>query len=67
VSLVDTLLLEAYRDPREVWIALRTDGLMGTGAIDDPFNGSIKNTPEFSISSLSKGGAGNFTAAAHEK
>jgi len=39
MSLVDALLLEPYRDPREVYIALRSDGLKGSGTIDDPFDG----------------------------
>jgi hypothetical protein len=40
MSLLDAMLLDPYRDPREVWIALRTDGQRGSGTVDDPYNGS---------------------------
>ena len=39
MSLIDALLLDPYRDPREVWIAVRSDGAAGSGTIDDPFDG----------------------------
>ena len=39
---MDAMLLEGYRDPREVYIALRTDGLKGSGTIDDPFDGGVR-------------------------
>jgi len=52
MSLVDALLLEGYRDPREVYIALCTDGLKGSGTIDDPFDGSRRNFPTINVSSL---------------
>ncbi len=42
MSLVDALLLEPYRDPREIYIALRTDGLKGSGTIVDPYDGSTR-------------------------
>lgn len=50
--LLDTLLLEPYRDPREVWLAIRTDGQAGSGTLDDPFNASTIPYPQISISSL---------------
>ena len=40
MSLIDAMLLEGYREPREVYIALRADGLKGSGTIDDPFDGT---------------------------
>lgn len=52
MSLVDALLLEPYRDPREVYIALRTDGLKGSGTIDDPYDGSRKSFSSISITNL---------------
>jgi hypothetical protein len=45
MSLLDALLLEAYRDPREVWIALRSDGAKGSGTIDDPYDGNLQQGP----------------------
>ena len=35
MSLLDALLPDPYRDPREVWIALRSDGQRGSGTIAD--------------------------------
>lgn len=64
MSLTDALLLEGYRDPRDVWIALRTDGVKGSGTIDDPYDGSRRDFTSYAISSLSKGGAGNRVATA---
>ena len=45
MSLLDALLLEGYRDPRDLWIALRTDGQMGSGTIDDPYDGGTRLGP----------------------
>jgi hypothetical protein len=64
MSLTDALLLEPYRDPREVWIALRTDGQRGSGTMADPYDGSRRDHPAFSITSLTKGGPGNRIATA---
>ena len=50
MSLVDALLLEPYRDPREVYIALRSDGLKGSGTIDDPYDGATRLGPELQAS-----------------
>ena len=57
MSLCDALLLEPpipnLALPRqEVWIALRTDHLKGSGTIDDPFNGGTSYTPAIQITSL---------------
>jgi hypothetical protein len=54
MSLLDALLLEPYRDPREVWIAVRTDGQRGSGTVDDPYDGSLTEGPHVSISSLTR-------------
>ena len=56
MSLFDALLLEPYLDPRDVWIARRTDGQRGSGTQSDPFDGSAVGTPEFAITSLSGSG-----------
>lgn len=64
MSLLDSILLEGYRDPREVWIALRSDGAKGSGTIDDPYDGSRREFPAYSVSSLTKGGTGNRVATA---
>lgn len=47
MSLMDAMLLEGYRDPREVYIALRTDGLKGSGTIDDPYDGGVREGAAF--------------------
>ena len=36
------MLLDPYRDPREVWIALRSDGVRGSGTQSDPYDGSVR-------------------------
>ena len=48
MSLLDALLLEGYRDPREVYIALRADGQKGSGTIDDPYDGGTRLGPALS-------------------
>lgn len=42
MSLLDGLLLDPYRDPREVWIAVRTDGVKGSGTQSDPYDASTQ-------------------------
>jgi hypothetical protein len=64
MSLLDALLNESYRDPREIYIALRADGQKGSGTIDDPYDGSRRDSPVFAITSLSRGGTGDLTATA---
>jgi len=39
MSLLDALLLEPYRDPKEIYIALRSDGQLGSGTASDPYSG----------------------------
>jgi len=55
MSLVDALLLEPYRDPREVYIALRSDGQKGSGTIDDPYDGGTRLGPGLQASLTFKG------------
>jgi len=50
MSVVDALLLEPYRDPREVYIALRSDGLKGSGTINDPYDGGTRLGSELQAS-----------------
>ncbi len=45
MSLVDAFLLEPYRDPRQVYIALRSDGQKGSGTMDDPYDGGTRLGP----------------------
>ncbi len=52
MSLLDALLLDPYRDPREIWIALRTDGQRGSGTQSDPYDGSSRPYPTLTVSQL---------------
>jgi hypothetical protein len=52
MSLLSAMLLEAYRDPREVWIALRADGQRGSGTVDDPYNGGLSQGPPVEIDTI---------------
>ncbi len=45
MSLIDALLLEPFRDPRDIWIALRTDGQPGSGTARDPYDGGVVSSP----------------------
>jgi hypothetical protein len=62
VSLIDALLLEAC--PLDVWVAVRSDGVKGSGTQSDPYDGSTRPYPAFVISGLTKGGADGKTATA---
>jgi hypothetical protein len=42
MCLADAILLEAYRDPKDIWIAFRTDGNAGSGTENDPYDGSTQ-------------------------
>jgi hypothetical protein len=48
MSLLEALLTEGYRDPREIYIALRADGQKGSGTIDDPYDGGKRLGPPLS-------------------
>jgi hypothetical protein len=52
MSLVDALLLDPHRDPREIWIAARTDGQRGDGSQADPYNGSSIPYPTIPITQI---------------
>ena len=56
MSLTDALLLDEYRDSKEVWIALRTDGAKGSGTQSDPWNGNARATATLTINSLARSG-----------
>jgi hypothetical protein len=62
MSLLDALLLEPRVEPREVWIARRTDGLKGSGTLDDPYDGSTRQSPPVLVSRVDRTGA-NFREA----
>ncbi len=62
-SLLDGLLLDPYRDPREVWFAVRTDGQRGCGTQSDPYPGGTSNGPSFQAT-LQRDIADFFTALA---
>jgi len=54
MSLLDAILLEPHRDPKDVWIALRSDGNKGSGTQNDPYHGGVQHLPEVSISNLTQ-------------
>jgi hypothetical protein len=49
---MDALLLEPH--PLDVWLAVRTDGVKGSGTQSDPYDGSTRPYPAFVISGLTK-------------
>ncbi len=57
MSLLDAFLLESHRF--EVWIAKRTDGALGSGTADDPYNGSTAALFDSIMSSDAKVPAGS--------
>ncbi len=64
MTLIDSLLLDPY--PFEVWIAYRTDGVKGTGTLNDPFDGSTKLDTARSVTALSNTGQeATATSTAH--
>jgi len=64
MSLLDSLLLDPAR--LDVWIALRTDGVKGSGTEDDPYDGSTRVTPIISVSSITRSGTtATATANSH--
>ncbi len=53
MSLLDSLLvLDAPR--LDAWIAVRTDGVKGSGTETDPYDGSSKPYPAVSVTSLTR-------------
>jgi hypothetical protein len=59
MSLLDAFLLDPA--PLDTWVALRTDGALGSGTEDDPYDGSVANPPQLSVSGIAKN---NYTATA---
>jgi uncharacterized protein YunC (DUF1805 family) len=54
VSLIDAVLLDPHRDPREIWIAIRQDRQRGSGTQSDPYNGSSLPNPTVVVDELKK-------------
>ena len=54
MSLLDSLLLDPAR--LDVWIALRTDGVKGTGTESDPYDGSVRPKPVLTGITISRSG-----------
>jgi hypothetical protein len=46
MSLTDAILLESHRDPKDIWIAFRTDGNAGSGTERDPYNANTDEDEE---------------------
>ncbi len=53
MSLLDSFLLEPPLQV-DVWIAIRTDGVRGTGTQNDPYDGSVRAQPLISVTSLTR-------------
>jgi len=53
--LSDSLLLDAAK--LDVWIAVRADGVKGTGTESDPFDGSMRPKPLLTGITISHSGA----------
>src|SRR5882762_3927337 len=54
MSLLDSLLLDPTR--LDIWFALRTDGVKGTGTESDPYDASMRAESPLAISSISYSG-----------
>src|SRR5436309_13493066 len=61
MSLLDAMLMDAYR--MNVWIAVRTDGVAGSGTQNDPYDGStqakfdaLMNALPMAVSSITRSG-----------
>src|SRR5436190_17999487 len=53
MPLIDALLLDPHAF--NVWIAYRTDGIKGSGTINDPYNGSTQAAFDAAMASLPDG------------
>src|SRR5436190_635754 len=49
MNLLESLLLEGYRDPHEIYISLRADSQKGSGTIDDPYDGGTRLSKSFNV------------------
>ncbi len=57
MSLLDALLLDPYRDPREIWIVpARSDGQRGDGSQGNPYNAAPIPYPPVTITRLTRVG-----------
>src|SRR6266851_2717981 len=54
MSLMDSLLLDPV--DMDIWVAPRTDGVLGSGTEEDPYDGSVRATPLLTVSSLTSSG-----------
>src|SRR2546423_13987528 len=52
MSLCEALLLEEYRDARQIFIALRKDHARGSGTQEDPYDGSVRPYVSIAVKSL---------------
>jgi len=67
MPLLDSVLLDPHKSALNVWIALRTDGVKGSGTESDPYNGSPRYESSISVSTLTRFGreAAATTATNH--
>src|SRR5215831_3503379 len=54
MSLLDAFFLDPCQ--MEVWVTPRTDGGLGSGTEDDPYDGSVRATPQIAVSQITCGG-----------
>src|SRR5438552_12858122 len=54
MSLIDSLLLDPFA--LDVWVAPRTDGVLGSDTEDDPYDGSVRATPIVQVSGIAFSG-----------
>ena len=52
MSLLEALLFEEYKDPTQVWVAQRADGLAGSATVNDPADGGVRSGPSIVPSSI---------------
>src|SRR5436189_1124089 len=67
MPLLDSVLLDPHQSALDVWIALRTDGVKGSGTESDPYNGLPRYESSISVSTLTRFGreAAATTATNH--
>jgi hypothetical protein len=61
MSLLDSLLLDPQK--LDVWIAVRSDGVKGSGTESDPYNGSPRQESALSVTNLTNSGRGATATA----
>jgi len=62
VSLLDAFLLDSAS--LDVWVAARTDSVLGSGTEDDPYDGSVRVTPQITVSNIQSSGSTTATVTA---